>query len=96
MQNQYKQANRYKGTYLHGRMEADYKHDIFSFERKQKFEEGVHEIKVNKKDCTFFLWKSREPKEKRMYDWRGYLVYSKDSEARQEALNAYVNKKELL
>ena len=81
---------RYKGTYLHGKMEQDYGYDIFSFERKQKFETGVHEIEINGKDCTFFLWRPDEFKG--VYGWRGFLIYANDSEARKHALFNY-NKK---
>jgi hypothetical protein len=82
---------RYRGTYLHGQLEDKKGYDIFSFERKQQFKEGIHEIKIDGEDCSFFLWKSGK-----LYDWRGFLILSKDQEARKHALKHYLNKTSFL
>lgn len=83
--------NWYKGTYLHGKIERDHEYDIFCFDRKQNLEEGIHYFQVNGKDVTFFLWKNREQREF-MYPWRGYMVYSDDKEAYDDALKKYTKK----
>jgi len=93
LEDNFKPNNRYLGTFLHGKMELDYGYDLFSFERKQKFDEGVHEIEINGKDCTFILWKSKE--ERNPYPWRGYLIYSED-ESRSFCINNYKQKKEYI
>jgi hypothetical protein len=83
----FKQKNRFKGTYLHGKAEQIYQHDIFCFERKQNFKEGVHLLEVNGRDMTFFLWKGTG-----MEEFRGYLIYSEDTQAHEFCLNHYIKR----
>lgn len=84
----FKNKNRFKGTFLHGKIEDDYKHDIFSFDRKQQFDEGVHHLIINKKDVTFFLKKGK------ILPYRGLMVYTKDEIAYKYALDKYVTNSE--
>ena len=86
----FKLNNRFNGTYLHGKAEDNYKHDIFSFERKQSFEEGVHLLEVDGRDMTFFLWKGRGGTQ----PFRGYLIYSEDEQAHAFCLKNYVNREQ--
>jgi len=94
----YNDNNRYQGTYLHGKLESDFGYDIFAFDRKQNFDQGIHNFTLNvegkEQDVTFFLWKNRLPN--RGNPWRGLMVYSKDEQSYQYALEKYKIKTELL
>ena len=73
----YNEEFRYKGTYLHGKLEIDMGYDIFCFDRKLDIKEGIHSFIINSIPSTLFLWKG---------DinlgsvWRGYLIYNNDEE----------------
>lgn len=88
----FKSENRYRGTYLHGKLETDFGYDIFSFDRKQDFDQGIHNFTLNvdgkEQDVTFFLWKN-EHYTIRMEPWRGLMVYTKDTEYYEDALEKY-------
>lgn len=75
----YKEANRYRGTYLHGELQDENRYDIFSFSEKLDLEEGIHKFSINNRPTTYFLWKADEywaDKDK----WRGYLIYDTDED----------------
>lgn len=83
--------NQYSGVYLHGDIEIDKGFDIFSFDKKQDFNEGIHQLEIDGKKCFLFLWKPEDKSLKLYYDWRGYLLYQNDSEVG-ECLSVYLNK----
>lgn len=96
LEENYNYKNRFKGTFLHGKIEDHYGYDIFAFGRKKKFDVGVHNFTIKDKDnddrdVTFFLWK---PSDFRFTDWRGFLVFSKDEKAYSHALKCYSEKEE--
>lgn len=72
----YNYENRFGGTYLHGTLEQENHYDIFAFEKKMELEEGAHDFLIDKRPCTFFLWKSNF----RTKYWRGFLVLKSDKE----------------
>lgn len=73
---------RYRGTYLHGKMQDDYYYDIFAFVDPVDYDqEGVYRLTVNNTPCLFFLWIPEHPRVREMYPWRGFLVYENDKEA---------------
>jgi len=77
---------RIKGTYLHGKMQDDYQHDIFSFaEDMSDLEPGEYTIYINGKLCVFFFWNPE--------DWKGQtvglIVYGRDYEYHNHAKNLY-------
>lgn len=82
--------NRYSGTYLHGKAEDDYGFDIFSFQRKQNFDFGVHALEINGRDMSFYLWKGED----RHPMYRGYLIYSNDEVANAFCLKNYINREQ--
>lgn len=69
--------NRFNGTYLHGEIATDKGYDIFCFTEKLELGEGIHNIKVDDRECAFFLWES---KLRGYVEWRGLLIYSTDPE----------------
>lgn len=74
-----------RGTFLHGQLENDRKYDIFSFDKDYGFEDGIHSLMVNDKECYFMLWTSDGRK-------HGYLIY-KDDKDLSFCLDNYIDKK---
>ena len=72
----YNEDNRLAGTYAHGELETQLGYDIFSFEHKPTYEEGIHKMKVFNRPATLFLWKNRQYHP--FHEWGGYLIYDTD------------------
>ena len=80
---------RYPGTYLHGELEDEIGYDIFAFDRKTEFVEGVNDVLVeeSQREATFFLWAN----EGTFQLWRGYLVYNDDAQY-ERCKRAFINR----
>jgi len=83
----YKDHNRYRGTYLHGILEREYGYDIFSFNQTTNFKEGIHDVTINGLECFFILWRSRMRSS--ISPWAGYLITKNDPDVGY-CLNKYI------
>ena len=85
--------NRFRGTFLHGEIESDLGYDIFCFTEKLELRTGIHMLKINEKNCTFFLW---EPESTLRFEWRGLLVYDNDVPSYDYGLKCFNEKEDCL
>jgi len=85
---EFEDDNRYKGTYLHGRLEKEIGYDIFSFKHKLYINPGEHHFMHNQEEVIFYLWKTKGSDQ----EYRGFLVYANDKDAVRHALGHYTKK----
>jgi hypothetical protein len=88
------EANRFRGTYLHGDIERDMGYDIFCFTEKLELTGGIHLLEINNIPCTFFIWESIEFPIRS--EWRGFLIYTSDLESYVYCKECFDDKQELL
>jgi len=80
---------RYKGTYLHGKIEEIYGYDIFSFNKETSFVDGVNVITSKRHNDLLFIAMFDVDKHCNINPSRGYLVLADDYKAIYDALEEY-------
>ena len=84
--------NRFSGTFLHGDIEKEYRHDIFAFDDDEGFFYGENKLIINNRNATFFLWESTTVMDK----FRGLLVYDDDEESYKWAMEKFCKREQVL
>lgn len=80
---------RYKGTYLHGKIEGVYGYDIFSFNKETSFVDGVNLITSKRHNDLLFIAMFDVDEHCNINPSRGFLVLADDYGAIFEALEEY-------